>query len=141
MVSALKWETPVNRSTGITSSTMAAGANLLSNEIVDSSNRNRFLNLELTWTCAVAATENLATEVYLLYALDGANYEDGGTSVDPKKTPVAFFVDNGGTGAQKQAVNGIAVRPFKFKILLKSELDQEATSVALDAETHNEESQ
>ena len=141
MANEVKWKAPTNRSTGITSSAMNAGANLLSSEIDNETNLDRYLSLELTWTCGTAASENDVVEAYLLYAIDGTNYEDGGTSVDPKKTPITFFVDDGGTGVQKQTAVGISIKPFKFKVLLKSELDQNAASVALDAETHNEDIQ
>lgn len=129
------WEAPSAGSSGITSSSMNAGANLLSSEIDNETNLDTHLMLELTWTCSSASTVNSAVEVYILYALDGTNYEDGDASTDSYKLPVGAFYDDGGTGAQKQTIGPIPLMPFKFKVLLKSELDQNATSVALDVET------
>ena len=135
---AFKHTAPTNRSTGITAGSLNAGANLLSSEVDNETNLDLWLSLELTWTCSTASTAGEVVEVYLLYALDGTNYEDGGTSVDSKKRPVGTFVDDGGTAAQKQAITGIRIMPFKFKVLIKSELTNNATSVALDAETSHE---
>jgi len=100
------------------------------------------MTCKLTWTCGTAATADKAIELYVLYAVDGTNYEDGdATPTDPHKGMAAVFFDDGGTGAQKQTVVSVPLMPFKFKLLLKSELDQTASSVTLLAYTHNEEIQ
>lgn len=141
MANEVKWKAPTNRATGISSGSLNAGANLLSNEIDNQTNLNRFLALELLWTCSTASNAGEVVEVYILTALDGTNYEDGGTTVDSYKAPVGTFVDDGGTGAQRQAMAGIPIPPFKFKVLIRSELSQNATSVDLDAETYDEDIQ
>jgi len=137
-MSTAKLTAGTSQSTGISSTTMNAGANLLSSEIDNATNKDRMLDLELAWTCSTASTAGYVVEVYILYAMDGTNYEDGGTSADPAKNPTRLFVDDGGTGAQRQTRLQIPLSPFKFKILLKSELDQNATAVALLAYTHND---
>jgi len=97
-----------------------------------------FLDVDLAWTCSTPATEDNTVELYILYALDGTNYEDGGAAVDPKKQMACNpFADDGGSGAQRQARVNIPLAPYKFKLLLKSELDQNASSVTLTAKTHN----
>lgn len=141
---AVKWVPGAVTGTAIISaSSMAAGANVLSSETNNETNEDRFLALELTWTAATANTAGQVVEVYILYSLDGTNYEDGDGSTDPYKAPVGAFVDDGGTGAQKQTIVGIPIAPYKFKVLIKSELtnDCTASSVTLDAETYNEEIQ
>lgn len=141
MANEVKWKAPTSRTSGISAASLNAGANLLGSEINNETNLDRYLNLELTWTCSTASVLNEVVEVYLLYAIDGTNYEDGGVSVDPIKVQISFFSDNGLTTAQKQAKVSIPIPPFKFKILIKSELTNNATSVTVDAETYNEDIQ
>ena len=127
-----------SRTSGISSTTLDADANLLGSEIDNGTNLDLYLDVDLAWTCSVAATADKVIEMYILYAVDGTNYEDGdATPVDPKKTLTTTFADDGGTGAQRQARVNIPLSPYKFKILLKSELDQDASSVTLTAKTHN----
>ena len=136
---AVPWEAPTNRATGITSSSITAGANALGDEIDNGTNLDRWAAFELTFTCSSAPTANTVVELYLIHALDGTNYEDGdATPTDPGKAPVAVFAARNVTSAQKVSVTGVPLPPFKFKSLLKSELDQNATSVALDCETYKE---
>jgi len=142
MANAVKWTTGASRTTGISTASLNAGANLLGSAIDNATNKDRWLTCELTWTCTVASTAGKAVELYVLYAVDGTNYEDGdATPTDPAKGMAAAFFDDGGTGAQKQTVVSIPIMPFKFKLLLKSELDQNATSVTLLAYSHDEEIQ
>jgi hypothetical protein len=141
MANEIKWKAPTSRTSGISSASLNAGTNLLGSEIDNETNLDRWMALNLTWTCSSAATAGKVIEAYVIYDVTSSAYEDGGTSEDPVKAPVAVFVDDGGTGAQQQTVEDIPIKPFAFKILLKSELDQNATSVTLLAETYNEEVQ
>jgi len=141
MTNELKWKAPNNRASGISAASLDAGDNLLSSEIDNEANLDRWLALMLTWTCASASTAGTVIEAYILYDVSGSDYEDGGASEDSVKAPVAVFVDDGDTGAQQQTIVDIPIKPFAFKVLLKSELDQNATSVTLAAETYNEDLQ
>ena len=143
MASELKWKAASSRTTGIAGSSMAAGANVLGSEIDNATNEDRWITCELTWTTSATSLVGEVVELYLLYAINGTAYEDGAAATDPKKAPVAVFVNDGGTGAQKQVVSRIPLDPFKFKLLIKSELTEACTadSVTLLAYTYNEEGQ
>ena len=142
MANAIKWTSATARTTGISAASLAAGANLLSSAIDNSTNKDRFLALELQFTCSTAPSAGKAVEVYVLYSLDGTNYEDGdATPTDPAKGPNEAFLARAVTTAQRQTKVDIPISPFAFKILLKSELDQAASSVTLTAYTYNEEIQ
>lgn len=133
------WTAPTNRATGISGATLNSGANALSGEIDNETNKDRYLALELTFTCATAAAVGATVQVFIVYAMDGTLYEDGSTApLDPAKTPIGVFVNRFVTTAQKQSIVGIPIFPFKFKVLLANKLGQNATSVDLDAETYNE---
>lgn len=141
MANEVKWKAPESRTSGISAASVTAGANKLGSEINNEVNLDRQAALELAWTCSTASTANRVWLVYILYDVTSAAYEDGGDSVDAFKAPVGSFADDGGTAAQKQTLTGIPLKPFAFKVLLRSELDQNATSVTLLVETYNEDIQ
>ena len=122
-----------SRTTGIAAANIAAGANALGSEIDNSTNKDTECDIEVSITCGVAPTADKVMEVYILYALDGTNYEDGNAvgPVDPKKAPVGCVAVRAVTSAQKCVISGVPLRPYKFKVLLKSELDQTATTTVL----------
>lgn len=142
MANAVKWTSTTSRTTGISSASITAGANSLGSEIDNSTNKDRYCSFDLAWTCSTAAAANTVVELYAIYAIDGTNYEDGdATPTDPKKTRLGVFANRNVTTAQRATLTNIPIAPFKVKFLLKSELDQNATSVTLLAYTHNEELQ
>lgn len=112
--------------TGIQDTALTAGANIASAEIDNRDGRLTRLALVAEWINAGAATAGGLINAHLIHALDG-NYEDGAAAVDPHTTPAAIFRDNAGTGRQRQAEIGIPIGPFRFKVLLVSELSQNST--------------
>lgn len=137
---AVLWTAGTSRTTGISGVTINSGAGNLGSEIDNSSNKDRFLNLELQFTHGSAPTVNTPWLVYVLYAIDGTNYEEGGTSVQPKKWHVACFPVFADTSAHRVARANIPIAPFKFKLLVWNGTNQNSSSssVTLAAYTHNE---
>jgi len=135
----MAWGTPTSRSSGIGSSNLTSGGNTLGSEIDNETNKDQWATVELEWTTTATSTDGESVELYFLYAPDGTSYEDGGASEDPKKSPCAIFINDGGTGAQNQVHANIPLSPHKFKPLLKSELSADCTagSVTLKIETFN----
>ncbi|MEA3226024.1 MAG: hypothetical protein U9Q07_08745 [Planctomycetota bacterium] len=129
------WTEPTARTSGISAQSVAAGANYLGSEIDNETNLDQFAAIELTMTPGVAPTAGKVVELYILYAIDGTNYEQGGTSDDPARGPDAVFPAEASTSAQATTKH-VRLRPFKFKLLVKSELDQEAT-ITVKLETFN----
>ena len=126
-----------SRTTGIASQSISAGANYLGSEIDNSSNLDTEANIEVLITCSTAPTANKTVEIYLLYAIDGTNYEDGGVSVDPTKVPVGIVAARNVTGAQRLTIEGVRLQPYKCKVLLKSELDQTSQTTTVLLYSHN----
>ena len=140
MANAIKWTTPTSRTTGIAAPSLSAGANYLGSAIDNDTNKDRWLHLDIEMTHGSSPTANTVHEIYLIYAIDGTNYEDGGVSVDPSKNPTLLFAVKAQTTTQRQSFVNIPIAPFKFKILIKSEVSQTATPTIL-AYTSNEEVQ
>ena len=120
-----------SRTTGIAAETVAAGANFLGSEIDNSANLDDEAAIEVLHTCSTAATAGGVLMIYLLAAIDGTNYEDGGTSVDPSRVPDMVVVTRNVTTDQRTTRWRVPLPPHKVKILVRSELDQSASVTVL----------
>ena len=123
---------------------IAAGANELYSTPVDNkTNLDNWCDIEITGGPSVAPTAGTVLEVYLLYSLDdGTTYEDGSgptTTVDPIKNPIGVMQFRADTSSHKRVFDSVVLAPYKFKILLKSELDQAVYSVGIVVKTHKNE--
>jgi len=130
-----KWTAPTARTSGISAQSVAAGANYLGSEIDNETNLDMYAAVELSMTPGSAPTAGNVVELYVLYAIDGTNYEQGAVATDPEKSPAAVYAAKASTDAQAQTIM-IPLKPFKFNLLVKSELDQTAT-ITVDIETFN----
>lgn len=125
-------EPATSRVTGIAAQAIAADANYLGSAIDNATNLDLYADIEVTFVCAAGPGANLTLEVYLLYSLGGTNYEDGdATPVDPKGQPIGMAAAYNDTNTHRQTFKGVPIEPYKFKILIKSELDQNATVTVL----------
>lgn len=137
MASTVTWSTPTARTTGIAAEALAAGANFLGSEIDNLANRDRYCTIEADFVFATAPADDKTIECYLMYALNGTDYEvPGDASTDPTKQIVGLFTIDATTNDQIQTIH-VPLLPHKFKPLLKSEADQDAT-ITLSLQTYNE---
>lgn len=135
-----KWTAGTSRTSGISEAAITAGANYLGSEIDNSTNKDKYLSVDLAFTCGSAPTANTIVELYILYSINGTDYEDGGVSVDPKKLYACQpFAARAVTTEQRGTRVNIPIAPFKFKILLKSDLNQNISLATLLAFTHDNE--
>lgn len=126
------WNAMVSRTTGIAAQAVAAGANYLGSEIDNTANLDTHLDIQIGVTCGTAPTANKTVEIYILLALNGTDYEQGNADpVDPTRPADALFVARAVTTAQVVTITGLQIPPAKFKILVKSELDQTASITVL----------
>jgi hypothetical protein len=117
----------VSRASGITSASLTAGANYLGSAIDNSTNLDLYADIEIVWSCSLTPTADAVLEVYLLYSLDGTNYEDGSTSVDPKAPMAGAAPVYADTATHRYLIRGVSLEPLAFKALVKSEINQAAT--------------
>lgn len=139
-MAAVTWEGAASLTSGISGVTINTGAGNLGSEIDNTTNLDRFLDVELSWQHGTGPTANSPWYVYILYAMDGTNYEDGGTSTQPTKVPAATFPAPNDTSAHKAARVNVPLAPFKFKLLVWNGTNQNSSSsaVTLLAKSHNE---
>lgn len=139
MATRSQWSSLATLTSGISTQTISAGANYLGSEIDNTVNRYRYLALEAYYDATgTAPAADKTLEFYLIAALDGTNYEDGdATPTDPKIAPIHVFACRN-VDINRQSAWHIPIPPCKFKILVKSELDQEV-SLTVDAYAYSEE--
>lgn len=140
MANAVKFTAPSAQSAILNAATVNAAAGGLSSEYDNETNKHQQAALELSFQHGVAPTGNWL--IYVLYAIDGTNYEDGGTATKPAGLPTRIINARAVTTAQKQTVS-IDIKPFKFKVLVWNDTDQNssASSVTLDMEVFSPEVQ
>jgi hypothetical protein len=132
---------PTNVTSPISSGSASADAGILGSEYDNETNRKRFATFVLNVTHATAATANRVWLLYLVFAPDGSNYEDGDASTKPQRMHVSAFPVRDVTTAQKIVMPAISLPPFKFKPLLWNDTDQSGASVELEMEVWGEEIQ
>lgn len=66
-------------------------------------------------------TANTAFIGWFLRALDGTNYSDGGTSVQPARRPDFLFTLRAVSTAQRLIARGVYLPPGLLKVLLKND--------------------
>ena len=84
---------------------------------------------ELVVTYGTAPTANTACVVWLLREIDGANYEDGSSTVTPSRNPDLVFPLRAVTTAQRIVVTG-DLPPGSFVALLRNDGTGQAMSAS-----------
>jgi hypothetical protein len=121
------WAAATARTTGISAQNIADGAGYVGSEIDNATNLDDTLDIDVAFSCSTAPTAYSILYVYVLYAIDGTNYEDGSTSVQSMGVPMAVPARNV-TTTQRVALTGIPIGPFKFKIAIWNSLGQTAVA-------------
>jgi hypothetical protein len=100
--------------------------------------RERECSLQIFFGFSVAPIERSTVEVYFIYTTNDADYEDGSDSVEPLCEMAAAFRVHAVTGTQCVVLEGIPLRPFKFKILIKNKTDQVLGGIGLSCFGYSE---
>ena len=130
-MASFPWNTPTSRTTGISAESIANAAGFVGSAINNATNLDDTMDLQVTINCASAPVANTVLYVYLLYSIDGTNYEDGSTSLQPVKVPIASIPARAVTGAQVVSVSCIPIPPQPFKIAIWNALGQISTTTVL----------
>jgi hypothetical protein len=83
-----------------------------------------YCTFELNVTFAVAPTENSQVELYIVWAIDGTNYETNSSEGRPKNGYVGGFIVDNVTTAQRITVPNVLVPPMDFKIMVINKTGQ-----------------
>jgi len=118
---SVKWESgSVSTVLDSGANSLADDANAISSEINNTADLYLFNDVEL-YTAALAYTPAAGSvvELYLVESLDGTNYEDGGSSIDPPATNlVGIFNIRAATAAQRHVIRQVPIPPLKYKYVI-----------------------
>lgn len=130
-----------SRTSGIASQAVNNACHFAGSEIDNATNKDAFLDLVVSVTFGTNPTAGNPFKAFILYAIDGTNYEDGipstndGTAAaSPTPNPEALVNSHGvlaSTSSQKYTIRGIPLLPYKFKIVLNNAGGQNATATVL----------
>lgn len=126
-----QWRAPTSRASGIAAAALANNANLLSSEINNATNLDSVLWGEISGTFAVAPAANTRIDVYVLYAADGTNYEEGGVGVNPIKALGPSITVVADTNAHRWFFSVDLLHPYKCKVLLRNNGTGQTMTVTL----------
>lgn len=121
---------------------LANVARAISAAITNSTAKDRWIDIELNVTFAVAPSAGGYVGVYLIPSLDGTNYSDGdGTIVPPATMFVGSFPVRAVTTAQRVHLRQIQLPPTDFKVLVDNQSGQAfpASGSTVKYRTYNEE--
>lgn len=104
--------------------TLGSGSTALSAEINNATGLYPFIDIELYLASFTPAAGAPYSQVWILYALDGTNYEDGSAGSPgtiPAKPPDMVIEHRASTaGTQRTTKGNIPLLPYKFKIMYQS---------------------
>lgn len=124
------WVAPTNVTSPISGVTINSGAGNLGSEYDNETNRHQMASFSLAFQHGSAPTAGRLWLLYLLYAIDGTNYEDGDGSTQPRKRAAAVFPVRAVTTAQRVTVH-VPILPFKLKPLVWNGTDQNSSTSAV----------
>lgn len=131
MASIIKWDAPTSPTTllnteldGLVSGAACAASSTFNN--ADASGRYLWGEAELS--VALASSTSVAApflELYLVYSLDGSNWEDGGGAVLPPATAmVGLFPLRNTTAAQRVTLKRVPLSPLRYRAVLRNATGQ-----------------
>ncbi len=126
-----QWRAPVDRSSGIAAGALANNAYLASSAVANQTNLEDVLEGELLWSYAIAPTVSTRIDLFILYAVDGTNYEEGGVGAAPIKSLALSFTVIADTNAHRAHFALDLIHPFPFKVILFNNATGQTATVTL----------
>ena len=128
-MTTIKWAgAPTDRSTVLTTelNSLASGSRTnVGTEIDNSANLDTYGFLKLAVTFGTNPSAGAYVEIHMLMALDGTNYPDGSSSVDPgADTTILTIPILASTSAQSKQIGPFLLPPSKIKFILVNQTGQ-----------------
>jgi hypothetical protein len=148
MPTAILWQTVPNSRGNVLSTelnALASGSRTNAGTAIDNStNLDKYGYLELNVDFVSAPSAGAYCAIYMVMSLDGTNYADGSSTVDPGADAWVINIPIlASTAAQNKQVGPIALPPSKFKLILLNVTGQAfpASGSTLELFTANDEVQ
>jgi len=131
----IKLEAATSRTSGFSTTTIADGATGTGSAIANQTNLDKYLTADFYYTYSVNPTASKTVKVYLVYAVDGTNYED----VDDNTNLAAVFSPAADTDNHRVVLlRNWPVLPFAFKLVVVNVDTAQTITLTVNAYTHNE---
>lgn len=127
MPSEIKWETAASRDELLTTqlNSLADQARIDRAGEIDNTDGDQLGVLELNVTFGTAPDSGGYVLVYFVKALDGTNYEDGSSTVEPAAEAIIAHISlRATTSAQRRMSRPFELPPCKFSTILLNESGQ-----------------
>ena len=104
---------------------LADGGRAISDAIDNDTGLDMYADIEyeVRYTSSAPAAGVKVADIYLLPTIDGTNYPEGSTSLDPQKSLLVGSLEsrNGSTSAiERLVLPGVPLPPRDYKVLLKN---------------------
>ncbi len=132
------------RTTGISSASVASGANYLGSAIDNATNLDSIADVEWIWQFATAPTSNKTMKLFVLYSHDGSNFEEGAGDgsgsgdVDPLPHCLVRAVSPPADTNTHRLFCTLPVEPYKFKLLVQNTDTGQTATVSVNLKTRKE---
>ena len=136
---SIAWQSPNNRTSGISSASVSNNAGYVGSGIDNSINKDQYADIEIEWSFAVAPTANKSLLTYLIHSIDGTNYEDGDASTQPSSPIVLAVSPPPDTSTHRRMVARVPIPPQAFKALVWNEGTGQTATVTVTIETYRDE--
>jgi hypothetical protein len=131
---SFRLEAATARTSGFLSTTIANGSAADGSAINNATNLDLYLTAELVYSYSTAPTANRTVEIYLLYSVDGTNYEE-----ESAHALIGSFSPSADTATHRRVViRGYPLMPFAFKLRVKNVDTGQTITVTVNAYTHSE---
>lgn len=129
------------RTSGIAAAVVQNAANYLGSAIDNATNLDDFADIEVVWAYGTNPTASKSLKLYLLYAHNGTNYEDGagdgtGTGdVDPLASSIKTITPPVDTSTHRLVVGDVPLLPLAFKVLFANVDTGQTATVTVNIKT------
>lgn len=134
------YQTAITALTASNLASLANGARVISAAIDNGTNLALYCDVEVDLDYATAPAAGAQIELYFVPSVDGTNYLDGSTTVDPPASCLVGIVDLQAVNTvQRRGLRYVAMPPGLFKVLLKNTGGQalDATGSAVTLRPYN----
>lgn len=132
-----------SRTSGIAAVGIQNNKAKLGSAIANQTNLDALADIEIVWTYASAPTTGYFLRIYLLFAEDGTNYEEGdgdGTTLTDALPGcgVGAVSPAADTGTHRKLLQGIPIPPYLFKVMVKNDATGQTATVTVNVFTRKD---
>jgi hypothetical protein len=132
----VQWQDATSQTVVNIATVLNDGSGTIGSQYTNSTNLHRWAAFELEFGLT-STNATGAIELYLVYKLDGTNYEEGDASTKPPANRlVATFIPSASTPTRTMASGPVMLLPFDLKPVIYNESGQNITTNTLQLDIH-----